>query len=162
MTDGRVIKDEAKKAKRKAYKNAWQKKKYRDDAEHRERLLKTGNAAKRMKYATDPVFREKVLAVGIKYRQTHLESVAAYARGYYLRTVHGMTNDDYEAMLEAQDGKCSICSNSEGRLVIDHSHSSGIVRSILCDACNLMIGHGREDPKLLRCAASYLEFHNHA
>lgn len=40
------------------------------------------------------------------------------------------------AMIEEwQAGRCGICS-SEGRLVTDHDHSTGLIRGLLCYRCN--------------------------
>jgi len=43
-------------------------------------------------------------------------------------------------------------------LVVDHDHSTGRVRKLLCNACNLAIGMVQEDPARLRALAAYLEF----
>lgn len=57
---------------------------------------------------------------------------------------YGLSKEDYLAMLLEQDGKCFICRNPPGsglRLDIDHSHSSGIVRRLLCRRCNQIVGY---------------------
>lgn len=79
-----------------------------------------------------------------------------------LRSVYGITVADYEAMRTAQDGRCAICQNPpEGRgkgnvLVVDHCHSGGHVRQLLCGNCNIAIGLMTDDPAILDRAASYL------
>jgi hypothetical protein len=62
-------------------------------------------------------------------------------------------------MLADQDGRCAICyTEANGRMWhIDHCHDTGKVRGILCDICNRGIGNLKDDPKLLRQAAEYLE-----
>lgn len=63
-------------------------------------------------------------------------------------------------MLAAQGGKCAICggTNPGGhRLAVDHDHTTGAVRGLLCHACNAGIGKLRDDPALLRVAADYLD-----
>ena len=81
---------------------------------------------------------------------------------------YGLPRRDYWALLEAQDGKCAICSKAinvteERRahvavaLCVDHDHSTGQVRGLLCFACNRGIGQFRDDHELLRLAAHYLE-----
>ena len=52
---------------------------------------------------------------------------------------YGITEDEYTAMLEAQEGRCAIC-NLERKLVIDHDHKTGKVRGLLCKPCNAMLG----------------------
>lgn len=71
---------------------------------------------------------------------------------------HGLTPDDYQKMLAAQSGVCGICGLPEqGRsLSIDHDHSSGIVRGLLCSRCNNLIGLAGEDIGVLVNAIFYL------
>lgn len=80
---------------------------------------------------------------------------------------YGITPSDFDAMLAAQCGLCAICGDApdpEGRgayarLHIDHDHTSGAVRALLCGRCNSALGLFRDDPDLLRAAAAYLESH---
>jgi hypothetical protein len=61
----------------------------------------------------------------------------------------------------AQAGRCKICDRqpqSKG-LHIDHCHSTGKVRGLLCGTCNQGIGLLKEDPELIRKAANYVAFH---
>lgn len=73
----------------------------------------------------------------------------------------GLTVPEYEAKLAAQGGRCAICwsdcPGGKGRWHIDHDHQTGQVRGLLCSRCNLLLGHGRDNPDLLRLAADYLE-----
>jgi hypothetical protein len=43
------------------------------------------------------------------------------------------------------------------RLAVDHCHQTDRVRGLLCSKCNLLIGLAKEDPTILKTAASYLE-----
>jgi len=75
---------------------------------------------------------------------------------------YGISQEDYERMLAEQGGVCAICGGDgkEGRfgmLHVDHCHKTGKVRGILCDSCNLALGKFRDDPKVLRRAAEYVE-----
>lgn len=71
---------------------------------------------------------------------------------------YGIPLDQYDRMVEAQGGKCAICQN-ERPLVVDHNHSTSVVRSLLCSQCNTGIGQFSDDPNLLRAAADYCEKH---
>jgi hypothetical protein len=75
---------------------------------------------------------------------------------------YGITAADYAALLLAQGGVCAICHQpakggrtSTARLHVDHDHGSGKVRGLLCNKCNLAIGH-LSDQGLLQAAADYL------
>ena len=74
-----------------------------------------------------------------------------------LKRVYGLTEEQYDILLETQGGRCAICKTSpdKRRLVVDYCHSSGRVRGLLCDACNLGLGKFRDDPKILQEAARY-------
>jgi recombination endonuclease VII len=68
-----------------------------------------------------------------------------------LKAKYGITLEDYAAMLERQDGQCAICGTADEKLVVDHNHTTGRVRSLLCHLCNALIGCAREDVAIL-CA----------
>lgn len=73
----------------------------------------------------------------------------------------GMTKEQYTALHLQQQGRCQICqkheSQLERRLAIDHCHSTGQIRGLLCMPCNTAIGKLGDDPALVRRAAAYLE-----
>lgn len=69
-----------------------------------------------------------------------------------------LSPEDYEALLQHQGGVCAICGRKpKERLVIDHSHSSGLVRGLLCNRCNLGLGLFEDDQKRLLAAIQYLK-----
>lgn len=83
------------------------------------------------------------------------------SRNQKLKKNYGITLDDYDSMLEAQDGKCAICKRSDpghnsGRFVVDHDHNTGAVRKLLCSPCNLMLGHAGDNIETLKSAIEYL------
>jgi Recombination endonuclease VII len=72
---------------------------------------------------------------------------------------YGITQQDYESMFVAQNGVCAICSSraNRDRLDVDHCHSTGKVRGLLCGCCNSAIGLLRDNPALIMTAAKYVE-----
>jgi hypothetical protein len=60
-----------------------------------------------------------------------------------------------------QKWRCKICqSRLTGRTChVDHCHTTGVVRGVLCNTCNPGLGFFRDDPRLLRRAADYIEKH---
>lgn len=83
------------------------------------------------------------------------------ARAHSLRP-YGIGIADYEAMLERQGGRCAICRADEpghGHVVfaVDHDHETGGNRGLLCRNCNTAIGLLRDDPEVIRGAATYIE-----
>lgn len=90
-------------------------------------------------------------------------------RGYELKRRFGMDAPDYAKMAANQGGLCAICGNPETAkhktsggvraLAVDHCHSSGRVRALLCTACNTGLGSFNDDPDRLKAAIQYLERH---
>ena len=74
---------------------------------------------------------------------------------------YGITVDDYNQMLAEQNGACAICKcpPTTKRLAIDHCHTTGKVRGLLCGPCNVSLGQFRDDPRVLLEAAKYLLKH---
>ena len=72
---------------------------------------------------------------------------------------------DVEALIRHQDGKCAICETriefntgiNSTSACIDHNHETGSTRGVLCRACNLGLGHFKDDSDLLISAAQYLQ-----
>jgi hypothetical protein len=80
------------------------------------------------------------------------------ARAYHRKHLYGLTAEAYAALLDSQGGKCAICAlpPREGKtLHVDHDHTSGAVRGLLCARCNVKIGV-YESPGFLDAAAAYL------
>lgn len=60
-----------------------------------------------------------------------------------LRCRYGITEDEYWAIWESQDGLCAICREeckTGQRLSVDHDHGTERVRGLLCRACNFRLG----------------------
>lgn len=70
---------------------------------------------------------------------------------------YGLTKGDYEVLLEAQGGVCTICGGTgKSRLAVDHDHVTGRIRGLLCSECNTGIGKLREDPEIISRALAYI------
>jgi hypothetical protein len=75
-----------------------------------------------------------------------------------LRAIYKITLADYNRMLAAQDGKCAICHlpPQRSRLFVDHCHTSGKVRGLLCGKCNSALGLLKDSVQALDEAKRYL------
>lgn len=74
----------------------------------------------------------------------------------------GLVPGQYDAMLDAQGGVCAICEErckSGKSLAVDHDHTTGAIRGLLCANCNRAVGMMADSPLRLRRAAHYLETH---
>lgn len=72
---------------------------------------------------------------------------------------YGITEDQYQQILELQNGVCAICLRHQRykRLSIDHDHKTKRVRGLLCNWCNRALGKFVDSVVRLRRAAEYLE-----
>lgn len=82
-------------------------------------------------------------------------------RDAYYRREYGITLAEYERLLVEQGGRCAICRRRPGRrrLSVDHDHTTGRVRGLLCSdrpGCNSALARFDKDPKTARRAAAYL------
>lgn len=97
------------------------------------------------------------------YNAAHPEHVRRVHRDQKLKR-YGMVEADYARLLAEQDGRCAIClvvgvvdPTSQHRLGVDHDHSTGRVRGLLCRPCNRAVGILNDDPELFERAARYLK-----
>jgi hypothetical protein len=74
--------------------------------------------------------------------------------------------EQYENILQEQNEVCAIClnPNTNGRkdsnsLYVDHNHSTGKVRGLLCSNCNRMLGLVGDNISTLQSAVLYLKKH---
>lgn len=106
--------------------------------------------------------RETITQRSREWYQSNRRRAAAQARRRKLAG-YGLTEAEYQAMLAAQGGLCAICrtpeavkGKPEASFRVDHCHTTGAVRGLLCAHCNSGLGQFRDDPTLLRKAAAYL------
>jgi hypothetical protein len=71
-----------------------------------------------------------------------------------------ITLEHFNHLLEIQDTKCEICKEDLLQPHIDHNHTTGKVRSLICHHCNILIGMSKENINILNNAIQYLEHHN--
>ena len=90
------------------------------------------------------------------------EGGRADRRARNLKDKYGITQEQFDIMLTAQNFQCSICSVESwatGTFHVDHDHKTGKVRSLLCQKCNVAVGLCDDDPARMERAANYLREH---
>jgi hypothetical protein len=94
------------------------------------------------------------------YAVAHPVGVAARHRKHQLKK-YGLTPPQYDALLNSQGGVCAICHLPpvRKRLSVDHDHTSGKVRGLLCFTCNAVTGHCEAGTPLLG-VLSYISQHS--
>jgi hypothetical protein len=116
------------------------------------------SARVRAYYASNAEYREKVKANTKKWAAENPDSIPAFIRRSGLKRKYGLAQWQYEAMLAAQGGKCALCkADNHGRngqsgrhggtrnwqadsWPVDHCHTTGAVRGLLCNPCNVRLG----------------------
>ena len=140
---------------------------------------------KACRYAGNKAYRlanaEKVSTYRKAYYQEHLEEeksrLKEYAKGHRrkttapearkrrevrLRKAYDLAPECYAEMLEQQGGVCALCgkTNKDGHaLAVDHNHTTGNLRDLLCRKCNMGLGLFNEDIEVLTKTIEYLKKH---
>ena len=82
-------------------------------------------------------------------------------RDKFLMRLYGINNEDYNNMFKEQSGKCEICGRHQSEinhvLCVDHNHSTGKVRALLCNKCNMLVGI--VETSNIRAAEEYINRH---
>ena len=111
-------------------------------------------------------YKDKSQKSGLNHRCIECE------KGHKLEMNYGLTQEQYNEMLESQGGACAICPRTpeeNGKaLAVDHLHSccpgektcGKCVRGLLCSDCNTGIGFLQDKTELLMNAAAYLIKHS--
>ncbi|MAE81456.1 MAG: hypothetical protein CMB80_01880 [Flammeovirgaceae bacterium] len=84
--------------------------------------------------------KKKRVAYAKEYRKKHPDRT----KRTNLKVKYGISLEEYNDMKERQQGKCAICGKHEDSLkkslCVDHCHSTGVIRGLLCDTCNKFLG----------------------
>lgn len=92
--------------------------------------------------------------------QLKRESGKNYTYNKHLKSAYGITNKDYLELLDKQDGNCAICKRNQlefkKRLFVDHCHTTGKIRGLLCSYCNSVLGYAKDNSAVLKEAINYL------
>lgn len=95
-----------------------------------------------------------------KWAAKNKEHLRKYDRNYRLKVKYGINSEIYDKMLEDQDHRCCICRSDtpdgSGNFHVDHCHTTGKVRGLLCHHCNTGIGSLKDDVDILQKAIDYL------
>jgi len=117
-----------------------------------------------------------------RYRKVMGVEIAEYSKNYgknirnnnpdkakdqHLKYGYGITIKEYKALLDNQNGLCAICLEEEKHkdkrtgkirsLAVDHDHTTGRVRGLLCSRCNRALGSFGDSIEILLRASKYLK-----
>lgn len=132
----------------KAYKNGVSVKKSPEEMERLVSLME--DASRQKREMSDNRFADRLKRANRK---------RTVANGYHLKTIkwrYGLSEEAYLEMLQKQNNCCAIC-KSESMLYVDHCHTTGKVRGLICPSCNTMVGFLETRGHLLPSIQEYLQ-----
>lgn len=110
--------------------------------------------------------RETVLERCKEYRDKNSDIINGKYRGIKRRkqriSSYGITEKYVQDLMDSQKGCCAICNTSlvvpESKVsyCIDHNHTTGEVRGLLCSKCNTLLGFALDNKEILSSAIKYL------
>lgn len=106
-------------------------------------VCKECDAARRRKYHAG-------LTVEQKAQKALIQRISDYKR------VYGLPDEMAEKLANNREGSCEICGETKF-LVVDHCHTSGNVRGLLCQHCNSVLGYAKDNIEVLKNAIHYLQ-----
>lgn len=122
-------------------------------AANREKVIADGRARAKAN-------REERYAYQKRWKKANPDKHRALNRRHWLKKFYGLTEDQWDAMFEAQGRVCACCGSDEPKGVngwnTDHCHNTKRVRGILCHPCNVILGLAKDNPKTLERGAAYL------
>ena len=91
-------------------------------------------------------------------RNIYLKNRKDSVRKWYLKTTYGLTPEQYDELYSKNNGKCHIClEKKDYYLHVDHNHSTGEIRGLLCNNCNRALGLFKDSKESLLRAIKYLD-----
>jgi hypothetical protein len=112
---------------------------------------KRSKISKEERKARNAYRTKKLYASSHEYREQQ--------KSHKLMKAYGITIEQYNEFSTFCGDVCCICENkcpSKRRLAVDHDHSNGIVRGLLCINCNKGLGNFKDNVELLNTAINYL------
>jgi len=116
--------------------------------------------------------KEQIALKAKEFREAHQEEIKLKAKEKYqrnkdkqkshqLQMMYGISLAQLEDMILSQNSKCAICGKEltiqKGGYVVDHDHTTGKVRGILCPQCNFLLGNAQDNLDIMKGAIKYLE-----
>ena len=99
------------------------------------------------------------------YKQLRIKNSASFRerdRHLIRKYKYGITKEDYNKRVELQLGGCAICKQpckAHKNLCVDHNHNTKLIRDLLCNRCNRVLGFVNDDEEILFAMIEYLKRH---
>lgn len=120
-------------------------------------------------YRESEKFRKCLTDCSSRYYHANRNKIKERARHYYqngngksvwyrahLKYKYGITPEQLAQAKEAQNHACKICGKIK-KLHIDHCHSTGVVRGLICSGCNTLLGYLESTDNWLSKFTKYID-----
>lgn len=94
-----------------------------------------------------------------RWRRLNPSAASKLDKRRHLKQKYGITPEHVEAMRQKQGGRCAICERSTSRLFVDHCHTKGHVRALVCQTCNTFLGWYEKKADTILKFQKYIEDH---
>lgn len=96
-----------------------------------------------------------------EYKIKNNSKITKYKRDWHFQNKYGITLADLDNLRTKQNFSCAICKKHElltprKSLCVDHCHTTGKVRGLLCESCNQALGLLYDNKESLINALEYL------
>lgn len=91
----------------------------------------------------------------LKHYYKNKEKRVVQRRDYHYRRNYGISFNDFSQMSDNVGNKCEVC--EETPVVLDHCHTTGKVRGVLCNKCNQALGLMRDNEQFILGLVEYLK-----
>lgn len=93
-----------------------------------------------------------------EWYQENKEEHKVNTRGKHRKRRYGVSQERFDQMLQEQQHTCAICGTVMGQeACVDHDHTTGRVRGLLCKTCNAGLGLFHDNWQIISSALNYLE-----
>lgn len=102
-------------------------------------------------------YRNQLLRAWINRNKSHTKLLK---KDINLKKNYNFTLHEYNELLKKQNGVCAICLQPSTRFHLDHNHTTGQVRAVLCNNCNVGLGYFKENITYLQAAITFVQERN--
>jgi hypothetical protein len=94
------------------------------------------------------------------WKRKNPEEHKIHQKRKHLKSKYNISLEQFKNMVAAQNNTCAICNTkfkNERSTHVDHCHKTGVIRSLLCNYCNVLLGMAKESINILESAQTYLK-----
>jgi len=116
-------------------------------------------SAQNKRHRDNPLYKDKIKTYMKQYREEHKEELNKNNKWSQIKSLYGLSKNDWELLWSEQNGCCAICGKkfkSYAGADTDHDHKTGKGRGLLCRRCNSAIGQFNDDIELMKLAIKYI------